>query len=114
MASPRDHHPLDHQPSFRAVIEAGPPVAELASRIAEPELVGSLAVACSELVTGFAAAPDTARRREAHQRAWVAVRRIDRVVTTAGRDRLAPARLVRRAQRAIDRADVLIGALLPS
>jgi hypothetical protein len=40
------------------------------------------------------------------------VRQIDRAVTAARRR--APADVVKRAQRAIDRADVLIEALLPS
>jgi hypothetical protein len=44
----------------------------------------------------------------------MAVREIDRTVSAAARRRLAPPEIVKRAQRAIDRADVLIGALLPS
>jgi hypothetical protein len=101
-------HPLEHHPSFRAVIEAAPPLAELA-----PDLVGSLAIACGDLAEGFAAAPDSRRRRAAHHRAWIAVREIDRQVTAIGRRKTAPLPIVRKAQRAIDRADVLIGALLP-
>ncbi|MEJ7601160.1 MAG: hypothetical protein WKG01_24870 [Kofleriaceae bacterium] len=111
---PRDPHPLAHHPSFRAIIEAAPPLAELASRLEDTALVGSLAIACSDLADGFAAPVDSRRRRASHHRAWIAVREIDRVVTAVGHRRLAPAKVVRKAQRAIDRADVLIGALLPA
>lgn len=114
MRQRRPAHPLEHHPSFRAVIAAAPPLAELASRIAASELVGQLAIACSDLADGFAAPPDSRRRVQAHHRAWVAVREIDRAVSAAGRRRAAPSALVKKAQRAIDRADVLIGALLPS
>jgi hypothetical protein len=114
MRSRRAVHPLEHQPSFRAVIAAASPLAELATRIANRDLVSSLAIACSDLGEGFAAPPDSRRRVEAHQRAWIGIRAIDRVVSEAGRARQAPADLVRRAQRAIDRADVLVGALVPS
>jgi len=109
----RPPHPLDHQPSFRAVIEAAPPLAELATRLADHALVSSLAIACGDLAGGFAAPPDSRRRVEAHQRAWAELRGIDRAVAEAARTRRAPSDLVRRAQRAIDRADVLVGALLP-
>jgi len=95
------------------VIEAAPPLAELASRLSDTSLVGSLAYACSDLADGFAAPPDSRRRQTSHHRAWTTVREIDRVIASAAHGRLAPAKLVRKAQRAIDRADVLIGALLP-
>jgi hypothetical protein len=112
--SKRAPHPLDHHPSFRAVLAAAPPLAELASQLAEPEnLVEPLVIACNDLAVGFAAPPDSRRRARAHQRAWVAVRELDRQVTAIGRRRLAPGPLVQKAQRAIDRADVFIGALLP-
>ncbi len=114
MRSHQVPHPLDHHPSFRAVIAAACPLAELATRIADRGLVGSLAIACSDLADGFASPPDSRRRRQAHHRAWIGIREIDRVVAEAGRARRAPADIVRRAQRAIDRADVLVGALLPS
>jgi len=107
-------HPLEHHPSFRAVIAAAPPLAELGARIANCELISSLAIACSDLADGFAAPPASRRRIAAHQRAWISIRTIDRAVGEAGRSHRAPAALVRRAQRAIDRADVLIGALIPS
>jgi hypothetical protein len=107
-------HPLDHHPSFRAAIAAATPLAMLAPRLPAPELLGTLAVACSDLADGFAAPPDSRRRLEAHHRAWIAVREIDRAIAAARRRRRAPAELVARAQHAIDRADVLIGALLPS
>jgi len=107
-------HPLEHHPSFRAAIAAAPPLAMLASRLPAPELVGTLAIACGDLADGFAAPPDSRRRIQAHQRAWIAVREIDRAIAAARRRRVVPAELVARAQHAIDRADVLIGALLPA
>jgi hypothetical protein len=107
-------HPLDHHPSFRALIAAAPPVAELATRIAHRGIISALAIACSDLADGFASPPDSRRRVQAHQRAWILIREIDRVVADAGRSRRAPSEIVSRAQRAVDRADVLIGALLPS
>jgi hypothetical protein len=108
-------HPLEHHPSFRAVIAAAPPLAELAATVAGAgELVGALAIACGDLAEGFASPPESRKRIQAHHRAWVAVREIDRAVTAARRRRLAPPAVVQRAQRAIDRADVLIEALLPS
>lgn len=117
MKKQRPAHPLDHHPSFRAAIAAAPPLAELVyrlpSRTDAGELVGTLAIACSDLADGFAAPPASRRRLAAHHRAWLGVREIDRAVTEAARRRLAPPEIVRRAQRAIDRADVLIGALLP-
>lgn len=113
MRTRRATHPLDHHPSFRAMIAAAPPLAELATRIANHELVSALAIACSDLADGFASPPDSRRRAQAHHRAWVSIRQIDRAVADAGRARRAPPEVVRRAQRAIDRADVLVGALLP-
>jgi Mg-chelatase subunit ChlI len=107
-------HPLEHHPSFRAAIAAASPLAMLASRLPAPELVGTLAIACSDLAEGFAAPPDSRRRIQAHHRAWIAVREIDRAIAAARGKRAVPADLVKRAQHAIDRADVLIGALLPS
>jgi hypothetical protein len=113
-SSQRPLHPLEHHPSFRAVVDAASPLAELATRIANREIVGSLAIACSDLADGFASPPDSPRRVESHHRAWIGIREIDRIVTAAGQARRAPSDLIRRAQRAIDRADVLIGALLPN
>jgi hypothetical protein len=108
-----DAHPLDHHPSFRAVVEAAPILAELSANVTDTrELVGTLAVACGDLAVGFAAPPSSKRRLAAHHRAWVAVRHIDRAITAARRR--APPDVAKRAQRAIDRADVLIEALLPS
>jgi hypothetical protein len=111
----RPPHPLEHHPSFRAVIAAAPPVAELARELsgegAGRELVGSLAIVCGDLAHGFAAPPGSRARTEAHHRAWVLVREIDRAVTAVRINRRAPARVVARAQRAIDRADVMIAAL---
>jgi hypothetical protein len=112
---PSSDHPLEHHPSFRAVIAAAPPLAELAAHVqGAGELVGTLAIACGDLAEGFAAPPASRKRLAAHHRAWLAVRRIDRAVTAARRRRLASAEVVQRAQRAIDRADVLIHALLPT
>lgn len=105
------HHPLDHHASFRAVIAAAPPVAALAQALRDDALVASLARACGDLAHGFAEPPGSAARVASHQRAWIAVREIDRSVRAMRRR--APAAVVARAQRAIDRADVLVGALLP-
>lgn len=111
----KHEHPLEHHPSFRAVIAAAPALAELAAECTQVrEHVGTLAIACGDLAEGFASPPASRRRLVAHHRAWVAVRAIDRVVTDVRRRRLAPALVVQRAQRAIDRADVLIHALLPA
>jgi hypothetical protein len=107
-------HPLDHHPSFRAAVDAAPALAALASHVGAGALVGALAVACGDLAHGFAAPPDSRRRVQSHHRAWIAVREIDRAVAAVRRTRRAPLELVQRAQRAIDRADVLIGALLPT
>lgn len=107
-------HPLELHPAFRAAVAAATPLAMLAPRLPAPELLGTLAIACSDLADGFAAPPDSRRRIQSHQRAWNAVREIDRAIVAARRKRAVPPELVARAQRAIDRADVLIGALLPS
>lgn len=106
-------HPLEHHPSFRAVVAAAPPVAELARELCEDGkgLVGTLAVVCGDLASGFAAPPGSRARNEAHHRAWVLVRELDRAVTAARIHRRAPAKLLAKAQRAIDRADVMIAAL---
>jgi hypothetical protein len=109
----REPHPLEHHPSFRAVIEAAPALAELSLALHETELVSQLALACGDLADGFAAPPDSRRRLVAHRRAWVAVRDLDRRITAVKRRRLVPAAVVKKAQRAIDRADVMVGALLP-
>ncbi len=110
----RPLHPLEHHPSFRAVIAAASPLAELATRLANHELVGALVIASSDLADGFAAPPDSPQRIAAHTRAWVCIREIDRAVAAARQARRAPAELLRRAQWAVDRADVLVGALLPN
>jgi hypothetical protein len=109
----RTHHPLEHHPSFRAVIAAAPPVAELARELSDEgrDLVGTLAIVCGDLAQGFAAPPGSRARSDAHHRAWISVRDLDRAVTAARINRRAPARLLARAQRAIDRADVMIAAL---
>jgi hypothetical protein len=120
MPTRKPPHPLELHPSFRAVIAAATPIAELAFRVRTKdapsdatEMVGTLAMVCGDLADGFAAPVDSRRRRLAHHRAWIAVREVDRAVGAFSRQRLAPVEVVRRAQRAIDRADVLVGALLP-
>jgi hypothetical protein len=109
----RTVHPLEHHPSFRAVISAAPAVAELARTLRPPatDLVGALATACGDLAIGFASPPGSAARVRAHHRAWILVREVDRTIRAARIRRLAPAAIVGRAQRAIDRADVMIGSL---
>jgi hypothetical protein len=105
-------HPLLHQPALRAVLDAAPHLAELARSIQDRgELLGSLVLACGELVCGFRAPEGSPERRHAHHRAWVAVRELDRHVVAARVGHRAPAVVVRRAQRALDRADVWIGDL---
>jgi hypothetical protein len=114
MKQSQPQHPLEHHPSFRAVIEAAPPLAELAAEVKDvTPFVGTLAIACGDLAEGFAAPPASRKRLTAHHRAWLAVRQIDRAVTAAKRRRIATPAVIQRAQRAIDRADVLIEALLP-
>src|SRR5258706_3661921 len=80
MRSKRLPHPLEHHESFRAVIAAAPPVAELAHVAADTELVGQLAIACGDLASGFAAPPGSASLVRAHHRAWVTVRDLERAV----------------------------------
>jgi hypothetical protein len=105
-------NPHLHQPALRAVIDAAPPVAELAHAIGDRgALLSILVLACGELVHGFASAPDSPARRRAHHRAWAAVRDLDREVLAARLGRRAPAKILARAQRAVDRADVLVGDL---
>jgi hypothetical protein len=106
-------HPLEHHPSFRAVLEAAPSVAELARETDDRTLLAQLTIACGDLVHGFASPPGSHMRRAAHHRAWSTLREIDRSVIAARINKRAPARVIARAQRAIDRADVLVGALLP-
>lgn len=109
---PATPHPFDHEPAFRAAIAAAMPVADLARAMSDHrgELVATLAIACGELVHGFSSPPDSVQRRAAHHRAWTRVRELERGILAA---RLggAPPRVVARAQRAIDRADVMISAL---
>jgi hypothetical protein len=106
-------HPLEHHPAYRAAIGAAQPIAELAAQLRAPSLVETLAVACCDLALGFAAAPASRRRTAAHHRAWVAIRELDRAVLMAQRGRLAPQDVLSRVRRAVDRADVLVAALLP-
>jgi len=104
-------HPLDHEPAVRAVFQAASPVAALEHAMQASELVRGLVIAGSELVRGFDAPAESVERRSAHRRAWIAVRELDREVLAARIGRRAPAAVVARAQRAIDRADVMIAAL---
>ena len=104
-------HYFDHQPPFRAVLAAAPAIAELARATADEDLLAHLVVACGELVAGFTAAPNSLDRSRAHRRAWATIRQLERGVIAARLGKKAPARLVARARRAIDRADVLISTL---
>jgi len=117
----RPPHPLEHHASYRAVIAAAPALAMLSATLASAnvsaDLVGSLLIACGDLGQGFGAPPGSRARVRAHHRAWVAVREIDRVIYEARRRRLATPDVIGKAQRAVDRADVMIAALpgvLPS
>lgn len=109
--SRRSTHPLEHHAAFRAVISAAPVVAELARTIDGPDLVGRLTLVCADLAQGFAVPAGSRARHESHRRAWTAVREIDRSIIAARIHRRAPAKLLKRVQRAIDRADVLISSL---
>lgn len=113
MRKSRPLHPLDHHPAFRAVVAAATPLATLATRINQLDLVATVALACSDLADAFAAPPDSRRRIRSIHRAWLGVKQLDRAITAAHRDRRAPAALLHRAQRAVDNADVLVAALLP-
>ena len=104
-------HALDHQPSFRAVIAAAPPLADLARATSDDDLVRGLAIACGELVAGFSAPADTPERQRLHRRAWATVRELDRSLIAVRISKRASAKLVARAQRAVDKADVLISTL---
>jgi hypothetical protein len=104
-------HPLEHHPSFRAVVAATPLVADIARATSDAELVGRLAFAVGDLASGFAAPPGSATRTKAHHRAWIWVRGLDRSLLAIRLNRKAPVKLIARAQRAIDRADVMISAL---
>ena len=106
----RTHH-LDHHPAFRAVIGAAPAIAELARATSDDELLAHLVVACGELVAGFTAAANSPDRWRAHRRAWATIRVLERAVIAARIGHKAPVRLVNRARRAIDRADVLVSTL---
>lgn len=105
-------HPVETEPAFRAVIAAALPVADLSRAVADDRgaLLRMLAIACGDLVHGFASPPDSVQRRAAHHRAWTRVRELERGILAA---RLggAPSKVIARAQRAIDRADVMISAL---
>ena len=104
-------HPLELHPSFRAVIAAAPVIAELARATGDNEIISRLALVCADLAQGFAAPQETRVRRDAHRRAWTAVREIERGIIAARIGRQAPMKLLKRAQRAIDRVDVLVSTL---
>jgi hypothetical protein len=113
----RPLHPLEHHPSFRATIAATQPVATLASRLGNGAITRDIGIACGDLALGFAAPPGSSARVQAHHRAWVRIRGIEKVVIEAHAKRLATPEVIARARRAVDRADVLIAALpgvLPS
>jgi hypothetical protein len=86
-------------------------IADLARTLDEPDLVSRLTLVCADLAQGFAVPSGSRARFDAHRRAWTAVREIDRAIIAARIHRRAPAKLLKRAQRAIDRADVLISSL---
>ena len=102
---------LDHHPAFRAVITAAPYIFDLARAAADDALFSHLALAAGELVCGFRAPIGTPQRAGAHHRAWVTVREMDRLITAHRVNRRAPRAVLERARRAVDRADVMIGAL---
>jgi hypothetical protein len=113
----RPLHPLEHHASFRAAIAAAAPIASLASRLANSPIARELAIACGDLALGFGSPPNSSARGQAHHRAWVRVRNIEKVVADADVRGLAAPDVIARARRAVDRADVLIAALpgvLPS
>jgi len=91
--------------------------ASLASKLANSPIPRELAIACGDLALGFASPPNSTARRQAHHRAWVRLRNIEKVVADADVRGLAAPEVIARARRAVDRADVLIAALpgvLPS
>jgi hypothetical protein len=105
-------HPLLREPALRAMLEAAPPVADLARAIQDPGvLLGELVLACGQLIAGLGAPAGSSTRRQAYHRAWIGVRQLDRHVFAARMGRRAPAGVVGKAQRAIDRADVIVGSL---
>jgi len=104
-------HSLDHHPSFRAVLAAAPYIFELARAANDDALFAQLALAAGELVSGFREPHGSPSRAGAHYRAWTLVRELDRNVSALRVNRRAPVPILARAQRAIDRADVMIGAL---
>lgn len=104
-------HPLQAHQSFRAVIAATPLVADVARESRQSALVGRLALAAGDLATGFAAPVGSTSQRDAHYRAWVTVRELDRSLTAIRISKRVSVKLIKQAQRAIDRADIFIGAL---
>jgi hypothetical protein len=112
LARSRPVHPFDHHKAFHAIIAAGPPLAELALSIGGgKEMLVTLARACGDLGAGFAAPPGSRTRTLAYHRAWRAVRDLDRSIADVLRRRLAKTDVAVNARRAIDRADIEIGAL---
>jgi hypothetical protein len=86
-------------------------MAELARVTRDDRLVSSLAIACGDLACGFAAPEGSRERSRAHHRAWATVKDLERAVIAARINRLAPAKVITKAQRAIDRADVMLSTL---
>ena len=107
----RSPHPLEQHPSFRAVVAATPVFADIARASDDGELVGQLAIAAGDLACGFAAPAGSTTRHAAHYRAWKTVRELERSLLAIRLNRKAPVKMLARAQRAIDRADVMISAL---
>jgi hypothetical protein len=102
---------IDREPSFRAVLAAAPALALLAQAARNDDLMRAYAIMCGELVYGFHEPVGSPNRRAAHHRAWVGVRELERGIIAARIARRAPAQLLARAQRAVDRADILVGDL---
>jgi hypothetical protein len=112
LTRPRPVHPFDHHKAFHAIVAAGPPLAELAVSIgAVRELLVVHATACSDLGAGFAAPPGSRTRVAAYHRAWRGVREIDRTIASVHRRKVANMDVLVKARRAIDRADIEVGAL---
>ncbi len=108
----RRRHPLEVHPSFRAALAAAPPLAELARELRDDgAMFRALAIACGELAAGFYSPAHSVERRAAHHRAWANLKELDRQVSAARLGRLAPAPVVAKAQRAIDRAELFVSDL---
>ncbi len=110
---------LDRFPAYRAAVAAQEAVAKLAPHWKQDPLTAQRAhEACAlmrrALAAGFHSPAGSQVRHAEHRNAWHAARRLDALVsrTVQRAARYTPSDPVPRlAQRAIDRADVLIAAL---